>query len=105
MRLLGSLAVLAEVSFFFIPVILAQKDFFLPASFLVLGFGAGGFKPGFPGLAALEEALPFAFRPPLGFFPSFLVHAALILAKPPPKLVLDRPLPFLLQGCTCRKHG
>jgi hypothetical protein len=36
-----------------IPVILAQKDFFLPASFLFLGFGAGGFKPGFPGLAAL----------------------------------------------------
>jgi hypothetical protein len=36
-----------------IPVILAQKDFLLPASFSVFGWGAGGFKPGLPGLAAL----------------------------------------------------
>jgi hypothetical protein len=26
-------------------------------------------------LAALYDALPFAFKPPLGFLPSFLVHA------------------------------
>ena len=69
-RLFGSLAVLAEVSFFFIPVILAQNESLRdPPS------GCGAFKPGFPGLAALYDALPFAFSPPLGFFPSFLVHA------------------------------
>ena len=79
MRLFGSLAVLAEVSFFFIPVILAQKE-----SRREPPSGWGAFSPGFPGLAALYEALPFAFRPPLGFLPSFLVHAALILANPPP---------------------
>ena len=70
MRLFGSLAVLAEVSFFFIPVILAQKE-----SRREPPSGWGAFNPGFPGLAALYEALPFAFRPPLGFLPSFLVHA------------------------------
>jgi hypothetical protein len=64
------LAVLAEVSFFFIPLILAQNDFLrLPPS------GWGAFKPGFPGLAALYDALPFAFKPPLFALPSFLVHA------------------------------
>jgi len=47
-RLLGSLAVLAEVSFFFIPVILAQKE-----SRREPPSGWGGFNPGFPGLAAL----------------------------------------------------
>jgi hypothetical protein len=48
MRESGSLAVLADVSFFFIPDILAQKDFFLePPS------GCGRFNPGLPGLAAL----------------------------------------------------
>jgi hypothetical protein len=52
-RELGSLAVLADVSFFFIPDILAQNDFFRPASFFVFGLGAGGLSPGLPGLAAL----------------------------------------------------
>jgi hypothetical protein len=47
-RLLGSLAVLAEVSFFFIPDILAQNDFLRgPPS------GCGALSPGFPGLALL----------------------------------------------------
>jgi hypothetical protein len=46
--LFGSLAVFAEVRLFFIPVILAQKLFFLgPPS------GCGGFNPGLPGLARL----------------------------------------------------
>jgi len=53
MRLFGSLAVFADVSFFFMPVILLQKDLRRAASLSVLGFGAGGFNPGFPGLAAL----------------------------------------------------
>jgi hypothetical protein len=35
------------------PDILAQKDLRLAASFSVLGFGAGGFKPGLPGFALL----------------------------------------------------
>ena len=74
MRLFGSLAVFAEVSFFFMPVILAQKE-----SRREPPCGCGGFKPGLPGLAALYDALPFAFKPPLGFLPSFLVHASLIL--------------------------
>jgi hypothetical protein len=47
------LAVLALVSFDFIPDILAQKDFRLAASFSVFGLGAGAFSPGFPGLALL----------------------------------------------------
>jgi hypothetical protein len=50
---LGSLAVLAEVNFFFIPSMRPQNDLRLPSSFLVLGLGAGGFRPGWPGLALL----------------------------------------------------
>lgn len=70
MRLLGSLAVLADVSFFFIPDILAQKDFLRePPS------GCGALSPGFPGLALLYEARPLAFKPPLGFLPSLRVQA------------------------------
>jgi hypothetical protein len=74
MRLFGSLAVFAEVSFFFIPVILAQKE-----SRREPPSGCGLFKPGFPGLAALYEALPFAFSPPLFAFPSALVHAGVFV--------------------------
>jgi len=48
MRLFGSFAVFAEVSFFFIPVILAQNE-----SRREPPSGWGRFKPGFPGLAAL----------------------------------------------------
>jgi hypothetical protein len=46
--LFGSFAVFAEVNFFFIPVILAQKE-----SRREPPCGCGGFKPGLPGLAAL----------------------------------------------------
>jgi len=53
MRLFGSFAVLDEVIFFFIPVIRLQNDFLRPASFSVLGLGAGGFNPGLPGFARL----------------------------------------------------
>jgi len=52
MREFGSFAVSGFASFF-IPVILEQNDFRLAASFSVLGFGAGGFSPGLPGLALL----------------------------------------------------
>jgi len=44
MREFGSLAVLELVSFERIPFILAQKEALRPASFLVLGLGAGGFR-------------------------------------------------------------
>ena len=44
MRESGSLAVFALVSFAFIPFILAQKEALRPASALVLGLGAGGFR-------------------------------------------------------------
>jgi hypothetical protein len=48
MRLLGSLAVFLDVSFFFMPFILAQNESRLgPPS------GCGAFSPGLPGLAAL----------------------------------------------------
>lgn len=70
MRLSGSLAVLALVSFFFMPSILAQKE-----SLREPPSGWGGFKfiP-----CAFAEARPFAFKPPFGFFPSFRVHAAVL---------------------------
>ena len=44
MREFGSLAVLEEVSFAFMPFILAQKEVLRPASALLLGLGAGGFR-------------------------------------------------------------
>jgi hypothetical protein len=37
--------------------------------------GCGGLSPGFPGLAALYEARPLAFKPPFGFLPSLRCHA------------------------------
>ena len=70
MRESGSLAVLAEVSFFFMPSILAQKESRRePPS----GWGGFKFMPCF-----FAEARPLAFKPPLGFFPSFLCHAGLL---------------------------
>ena len=67
MRESGSLAVLADVNFFFIPSILAQKESLRePPS----GWGGFKFMP-----CAFAEALPLAFKPPFGFLPSFLVHA------------------------------
>jgi len=66
MRLLGSLAVLAEVSLDFIPDIRAQNDARLPASVFVFGLGAGGFKL-LPSVR-LKCARPAAFKPPLGFW-------------------------------------
>ena len=67
----GSFAVFADVSFFFIPLMRAQKESRLdPPS------GCGGFKL-CPSLFA--EARPLAFSPPLGFLPSLRVHAALAI--------------------------
>ena len=67
MRESGSLAVLADVSFFFIPSILAQKESRRePPS----GWGGFKFMPCF-----FAEARPLAFKPPFGFLPSFLCHA------------------------------
>ena len=72
MRLFGSFLVFSLVFLAFMPDILAQKDLRRAASFLVFGLGAGGFRfiP-----SALADARPLAFKPPLGFLPSFLVHA------------------------------
>jgi hypothetical protein len=70
MRESGSLAVFGDVSFFFIPSILAQKESRRePPS----GWGGFKFMPCF-----FAEARPLAFKPPLGFFPSFLCHAGLL---------------------------
>jgi len=67
MRESGSFAVSALVNFFFMPLILAQKESRRePPS----GWGGFKFMP-----CALAEARPLAFKPPLGFLPSFLVHA------------------------------
>jgi len=67
MRESGSLAVLVDVNFFFIPSILAQKESRRePPS----GWGGFKFMPCF-----FAEARPLAFKPPLGFLPSFLCHA------------------------------
>jgi len=70
MREFGSFAVLELVSFFFMPLILAQKESRRePPS----GWGGFKFMP-----CALAEARPLAFKPPLGFLPSLRVHAALL---------------------------
>ena len=70
MREFGSLAVFALVSFFFMPLILAQKESRRePPS----GWGRFKFMP-----CALAEARPLAFKPPSGFLPSFLCHAGLL---------------------------
>jgi hypothetical protein len=71
----GSLAVLLEVLFAFIPHIRPQKDLRLAADLGDLAASAfltGGFRfiP-----CALAEARPFALRPPFGFLPSALCHA------------------------------
>jgi len=70
MRESGSLAVLAEVNFFFIPLILAQKESRRePPS----GWGRFKFIP-----CAFAEARPLAFKPPFSDLPSFLCHAGLL---------------------------
>jgi hypothetical protein len=70
MRESGSLAVFALVSFFFMPLILAQKE-----SRREPPSGWGGFKfiP-----CAFAEARPLAFKPPFSDLPSFLCHAGLL---------------------------
>ena len=78
MRLFGLFFVFSLVSFFFMPVIRAQKDFLRAADFgdfFASAFFTGGFRPGLPGFALLYEARPFAFRPPFGFLPSDRCHA------------------------------
>ena len=59
------------------PPILAQKDLRRAADlgdFAACLAETGGFRV--PPVWALYEARPLAFNPPLGFLPSFLVHAA-----------------------------
>jgi hypothetical protein len=73
MREFGSFAVFSLVNFFFMPLILAQKESRRePPS----GWGRFKFMP-----CALAEARPLAFKPPSGFLPSFLCHAALLAIK------------------------
>ena len=72
MRESGSLAVFEEVSFFFIPPILAQNDFLRePPS------GCGAFNV--PPVSRLYEARPKAFKPPDGLLPSERCHAGVVL--------------------------
>jgi len=73
MREFGSLAVFAEVSFFFIPLILAQKESRRePPS----GWGGFKFMP-----CAFAEARPLAFKPPFSDLPSLRCHAGLLAIK------------------------
>ena len=75
MRELGSFAVLALVSLFFMPVIRLQKAIRRLADFGLLAASAfltGGLMS-FP--IARSEARPVSFRPPSGFCPSFRCHA------------------------------
>jgi hypothetical protein len=81
----GLFAVLAEVSLDFIPHIRLQKDLRLAADLgdlLASALLTGGFRfmP-----CALAEALPLAFKPPLGFFPAFLCHAGVVAIFLTPK--------------------
>jgi hypothetical protein len=70
MREFGSFAVFAEVSFFFMPLILAQKESRRePPS----GWGGFKFMP-----CAFAEARPLAFKPPFSDFPSLRCHAGLL---------------------------
>ena len=70
MREFGSLAVFALVNFFFMPVILAQKESRRePPS----GWGGFKFMP-----CAFAEARPLAFKPPLGFLPSLRCQAGVL---------------------------
>jgi len=70
MRESGSLAVFSLVNFFFMPPILAQNESLRePPS----GWGGFKFMPCF-----FAEARPLAFNPPVGLFPSFLCHAAVL---------------------------
>lgn len=73
MREFGSLAVFSLVNFFFIPLILAQKE-----SRREPPSGWGGFKfiPCF-----LAEARPLAFNPPVSDLPSFRCHAGDLAIK------------------------
>ena len=67
----GSLAVLALVSFFFIPLILAQKLALLLFPTFLLGLFRSE-----PGFSLSYDLRPFSFSPPEGFLPDFFVHAA-----------------------------
>jgi hypothetical protein len=83
-RLFGSLAVFADVNFFFMPFIRAQK-----LSRRAPPSGCGAFNPGLLGLALLYEARPLAFKPPLGFLPSLRVHAGLFAIPSSPVKDID----------------
>jgi hypothetical protein len=73
MREFGSFAVFSLVSFFFMPLILAQKESRRePPS----GWGRFKFMP-----CAFAEARPLAFKPPSGFLPSLRVHAGDLAIK------------------------
>ena len=67
----GSLAVLALVSFFIIPLILAQKV----ALLLFLTFLLGAFRSE-PGFSLSYDLRPFSLSPPDLFLPALRVHAA-----------------------------
>ncbi len=70
-RLSGSFAVAADVSFFFMPPMRAQKDRFRgPPS------GCGALR--LPPVSRLYDARPLAFRPPDGFLPSARCHAGVM---------------------------
>jgi hypothetical protein len=93
---LGSFAVLALVSFFFIPDILEQNDFLLFADLepglSLEGLVVTAFLSFEPGFAALYDAIPLAFKPPDFDLPSERVQAGV---EPP---FLKEDPSFLIKG-------
>jgi hypothetical protein len=75
----GSLAVLAEVSFAFMPFIRLQKDFLRLAAFEPFlsfdGFVVTAVCRFEPGFSLRYDSTPFLFKPPSGSFPSLRCHA------------------------------
>ena len=84
MRLSGSLAVLALVNFFFMPV-MRRQNASRRAAFLGDRLASSRLTGGLslPPVARLYEARPLAFSPPSGFLPSLRCQAGLAITCSP----------------------
>ena len=91
MRELGSRAVSALVSFFFMPSIRAQNE-----SRREPPSGCG--RLSVPPVSSWYDRRPFSFRPPLGFLPSARCHAGV------PLVAFREPLASLVLMVICFYH-
>jgi len=105
MRLFGSAAFADPVSFFFIPVILAQKEERRDAAFGL--FSACSLDTG--GLRfipwRLAEALPLALSPPSGFCPSFRCQTGVFAIRIPPKVEKGAEAPNYISKASASRHA